>query len=95
VRVRTKAHYIVAAGRVVPDHRAGLGRARHDRRRGGHRLHRGGAERCAGGEITFSCGTSPVTIVITSEKSIGKATTIDGGGLVTLSGQIYVPVVIR
>jgi predicted outer membrane repeat protein len=41
----------------------------------------------AGGEITFNCGTSPATIPITSEKQIGKATTIDGGGLVTLSGQ--------
>jgi predicted outer membrane repeat protein len=40
----------------------------------------------AGGTITFDCGTAPVTITVTSEKTIRQDTTIDGGGLVTLSG---------
>src|SRR5437763_1953306 len=39
-----------------------------------------------GGLVTFNCGPSPVTIVI-SEKTISDDTTIDGGGLVTLSGN--------
>jgi hypothetical protein len=43
----------------------------------------------AGGIITFDCGSSPVTIPITSTMSppITKNTVIDGGGLVTLDGQ--------
>ncbi|MEO6325156.1 MAG: choice-of-anchor Q domain-containing protein [Thermoanaerobaculia bacterium] len=42
-----------------------------------------------GGAVTFSCGASPVTIPITSTKTISAAlaTDIDGGGLVTLDGQ--------
>jgi predicted outer membrane repeat protein len=42
-----------------------------------------------GGAVTFSCGGGPVTIPITSSKTISAATAtdIDGGGLVTLDGQ--------
>ena len=40
-----------------------------------------------GGNITFNCGTTPHTILITSQKSINAATTIDGGGKITLDGQ--------
>lgn len=39
-----------------------------------------------GGIITFSCGASPYTLTVTSEKAITKDTVIDGGGKVTLSG---------
>jgi hypothetical protein len=39
-----------------------------------------------GGVVTFDCGSSPVTITVTSEKAIKKDTVIDGGGKVTLSG---------
>ncbi len=39
-----------------------------------------------GGTITFNCGVNPVTITVTSEKNITANTTIDGGGLVTISG---------
>lgn len=39
-----------------------------------------------GGSVTFNCGASPVTITVTGQKVIGVNTTIDGGGLVTLSG---------
>jgi hypothetical protein len=39
-----------------------------------------------GGNITFSCGSSPYTLVLTSEKTIASDTVIDGGNLVTLSG---------
>ncbi len=39
-----------------------------------------------GGNVTFNCGPSPVTIAITSQKTIAAATTIDGGNLVTLDG---------
>lgn len=40
----------------------------------------------AGGVITFSCGAAPVTITVTSELQVTKDTTVDGGGLVTISG---------
>jgi hypothetical protein len=40
-----------------------------------------------GGTVTFACGSSPVTIPFTSEKVVTVSTTVDGGGLVTLSGQ--------
>ena len=40
----------------------------------------------AGGTIVFACGSSPVTIVLTSEIAVALDTTIDGGGRVTLSG---------
>jgi hypothetical protein len=42
-----------------------------------------------GGVITFSCGSKPVTIVLTQTLRVKNSTTslvIDGGGLVTLSG---------
>ncbi|MBE2221726.1 MAG: hypothetical protein IAF02_09310, partial [Anaerolineae bacterium] len=39
-----------------------------------------------GGVITFNCGVNPVTITVTSQKNIGANTTIDGGGLVAISG---------
>ena len=39
-----------------------------------------------GGSVTFNCGANPVTITVTSEKNITANTTIDGGGLVTISG---------
>ncbi len=39
-----------------------------------------------GGTVTFNCGASPVTITVTSPKTIAKKTSLDGGGLVTLSG---------
>lgn len=39
-----------------------------------------------GGTITFNCGSSPYTLVLTSEKKISSDTVIDGGNLVTLSG---------
>jgi predicted outer membrane repeat protein len=40
----------------------------------------------SGGTITFNCGASPHTITLTSTKLINKSITIDGGGLITLSG---------
>jgi hypothetical protein len=40
-----------------------------------------------GGTVTFNCGASPVTITVTSQKNISANTTIDGGGLVTISGN--------
>lgn len=40
----------------------------------------------AGGTILFDCGTSPVTITVTSAITFTKDTVLDGGGLVTLSG---------
>jgi cysteine-rich repeat protein/predicted outer membrane repeat protein len=36
--------------------------------------------------VTFNCGRAPVTIRLRNEKAITAATTIDGGGRVTLSG---------
>jgi hypothetical protein len=40
----------------------------------------------AGGVVTFNCGTAPATITVAAEVPVAKDTTIDGGGLVTLSG---------
>jgi hypothetical protein len=43
----------------------------------------------AGGIIKFSCGSSPVTILMTATASVAKTehlVVLDGGGLVTLSG---------
>lgn len=40
-----------------------------------------------GGEVTFNCGSSPVTIKTTSEKVIAATTSIDGKNLITLSGD--------
>lgn len=39
-----------------------------------------------GGSVTFDCGPNPITITLTSEKTIAVDTSIEGGGLVTLSG---------
>jgi len=39
-----------------------------------------------GGIVVFDCGPAPVTISVTSAKSITSNTVIDGGGLVTLDG---------
>jgi hypothetical protein len=39
-----------------------------------------------GGLVTFDCGAAPVTITITSTKTIAQDTTIDGGGRITISG---------
>ncbi len=41
-----------------------------------------------GGSITFNCGTSPVTIMVT--RAIAADTSIDGAGLITLSGVLAV-----
>ena len=40
----------------------------------------------AGGAVTFSCGSSPYQLVLTSTKLITQDTVIDGGNLVTLDG---------
>lgn len=39
-----------------------------------------------GGTITFNCGSSPVTIAVSSEKKIATETLIDGKSLITLDG---------
>ena len=41
----------------------------------------------AGGPILFDVGPSPVTIPLTSELVVSRAATLDGAGVVTLSGQ--------
>jgi cysteine-rich repeat protein len=38
--------------------------------------------------VRFNCGSTPVTITLRFEKRITAATTIDGGGLVTLRGLV-------
>jgi len=40
-----------------------------------------------GGTVTFRCGPAPVTIPITTSMQVVKQTAIDGGGLVTFSGN--------
>ncbi len=40
-----------------------------------------------GGTITFNCGAEPVTITVMSVQSINTNTSIDGGGLITISGH--------
>ncbi|MBW4623161.1 MAG: hypothetical protein KME17_27865 [Cyanosarcina radialis HA8281-LM2] len=40
-----------------------------------------------GGNVTFNCGSRPVTVAITSTKVISRNTTIDGRNLVTISGS--------
>ena len=40
-----------------------------------------------GGRVTFKCGPAPVTITPTSNKIITQNTSIDGGGLITISGE--------
>src|SRR5258706_2067391 len=39
-----------------------------------------------GGQVTFSCGAAPKTILFSHQEVISADTTIDGGGLITLSG---------
>jgi hypothetical protein len=39
-----------------------------------------------GGIVVFDCGNAPVTITLSSEILVAGDTTLDGGGLVTLSG---------
>ncbi len=39
-----------------------------------------------GGTVTFDCGAAPITIPMTSQHLVTKATVIDGGGLVALDG---------
>ena len=39
-----------------------------------------------GGNVTFNCGASPVTITVTSTKPMAGETSMDGAGLITLSG---------
>ena len=41
----------------------------------------------AGGHVTFSCGSAPVTIPVTSEIKVTKTTVISGGGTITLDGR--------
>lgn len=40
-----------------------------------------------GGTLSFNCGPTPVTIPITSRKTLTGATVVDGGGRITLDGQ--------
>ncbi|KPA14038.1 lipoprotein [Candidatus Magnetomorum sp. HK-1] len=40
-----------------------------------------------GGIITFSCGDEPAKITLTSQAEVTKQMTIDGNGLITLSGE--------
>lgn len=40
-----------------------------------------------GGQVTFNCGPAPHTIALTATKVITADTSIDGGGLITLSGN--------
>jgi hypothetical protein len=40
-----------------------------------------------GGAITFNCGKSPVVITLANEKTIADNVSIDGNGLITLSGR--------
>ena len=44
------------------------------------------AKLSGGGNISFSCGANPYTLTISNSKTISVNTTIDGGGLITLSG---------
>lgn len=39
-----------------------------------------------GGNVSFNCGAAPVTISLTTAKTVSANTTIDGGNLVTLDG---------
>src|SRR5262245_26225291 len=40
-----------------------------------------------GGAVSFNCTSSPITILLTSTKVISSNTQINGGGLITLSGD--------
>ncbi len=39
-----------------------------------------------GGSVAFNCGANPATITVTSTKTIGTDTMINGGNLITISG---------
>jgi hypothetical protein len=39
-----------------------------------------------GGLVTFNCGANPYTLTVTAQKVIAANTTMDGGGLIVLSG---------
>jgi predicted outer membrane repeat protein len=41
-----------------------------------------------GGTVSFRCGPDPVTIVLTAPLTVPNNTTINGGGLITLSGPV-------
>jgi predicted outer membrane repeat protein len=41
-----------------------------------------------GGAVTFNCGAAPVSILISTPEAITQNTSIDGGGLVTLNGNL-------
>src|SRR5579862_9531004 len=45
-----------------------------------------GAAIAKGGVVTFACGAAPATITVTAAIDVKTDTTIDGGGVVTLSG---------
>lgn len=40
-----------------------------------------------GGDVTFNCGSNPVTIKLTKQLELSANTTIDGGNVITLDGQ--------
>ncbi|NJN94984.1 MAG: hypothetical protein HC875_13210 [Anaerolineales bacterium] len=45
------------------------------------------AKLAGGGSVTFNCGSGATTITLTSYKEISDDTSINGGGLITLSGS--------
>jgi predicted outer membrane repeat protein len=49
------------------------------------------AQTTAGGTISFNCGPAPHGLVFNTYKQVSANTTIDGGGLVSLSGGNAVP----
>jgi len=44
------------------------------------------AKLAGGGNIDFSCGPNPVTITVSKQKTLSANTSLDGGGLITISG---------
>lgn len=45
----------------------------------------------SGGKIKFNCGANPLTIQLTNTKTIALNTTINGGGLITLTDASHYP----
>ena len=45
-----------------------------------------------GGSVTFNCGAQPFTLTVTAPKTIALDTSLDGGGLLTLSGGGKLPI---
>jgi hypothetical protein len=45
------------------------------------------ASLAGGGMVTFNCGAEPVTVTISSTKTIAQDTSIDGDGRITVDGQ--------